>query len=65
MKPDSRSHNPNHQYLRDLVLSLPDTRIEIARKLGIHERTLRLYMSGTRRIPYLVQFGLECLVLEP
>lgn len=65
MKPDARSYNPNHQYLRDLVLSIPMTRVELCKKMGIAPRTLRLYMAGTRRYTYSTQFMLECLVLEP
>jgi hypothetical protein len=65
MKPDASTYNPDPQYLRDLVLSIPMTRVKLAATLGIHERTLRLYMSGTRRFTYSTQFMLECLVLEP
>ncbi len=65
MKPDASTYNPDPQYFRDLVLSIPMTRVKLAARIGIHERTLRLYMSGTRRFKYPIQFALECIVLEP
>ncbi len=65
MKPDASTYNQDPQYVRDLVLSIPMTRVELCKLLGITDRALRLYMAGTRKLPYLTQFALECLVLQP
>lgn len=66
MKPNSKEHNNSAEYCRDLVNSTKLTRPVLCKQyLGINERTLRRYMSGKRRFPYLVQFALECLVLDP
>lgn len=65
MKPDASSHDDTKEYCSDLVLSTGLTRAVLCKQLGIDERTLRRYMSGERRFPYLVQFALECVVLDP
>jgi transcriptional regulator with XRE-family HTH domain len=66
MKPDAReNYNPDPDYFRSLVESLPMTQGEIAARLGCTDRAIRLWMHGQRRISYQVQFALESLVLEP
>lgn len=66
MKPDAKTQaNPSAAYTRDLVLSLPLTRVQVCQKIGIDDRTLRRYMADEVGTPYPIQFALECLVLEP
>lgn len=65
MKPNAAEHNTDPEYCRDLVDSIKMRRLDVARTIGIDKRTLRRYMSGERKMPYPVQFALECLVLEP
>lgn len=65
MTPNSNSHDSSAAFCRDLVNSIDMTHIEISKLLGINDRTLRRYMSGARKLPYLVQFALECLLFEP
>jgi len=65
MKPDASTHDATKEYCSDLVLSTGLTRATLCKQLGIDERTLRRYMSGERSFPYLVQFALECVVLDP
>ncbi len=65
MKPKPSEHNTDPQYCTDLVDSIDMRRYEVARAIGINRRTLTRYMSGERKMPYPVQFALECLVLEP
>ncbi len=65
MKPDASTHDSSKEYCRDLVLSTGLTRVPLCKLIGIDERTLRRYMSGERKVPYPIQFALECLVLDP
>jgi len=66
MKPDPSTNLNSPEYIRDLIVSIPKTREAICRDhLGIDVRTLRRYEHGQRKnIPYLIQFALECLVLD-
>ena len=66
MKPDARGYEPNRDYLAELVASTGLSQKKTSeRVLGVDPRTLRRYLSGERRIPYTVQFALECWVLAP
>jgi transcriptional regulator with XRE-family HTH domain len=47
-------------YLRGLVDRSGLSQAEVARALGIDARTFRRYLLGEVRIPYLVEFGVEC-----
>lgn len=65
MTPDATRHNPDPQYLRQLLQASGLDQVQAAARLGITDRTLRYYLSevgsaGYRPAPYLVQFGLEC-----
>jgi len=64
MKPDSKNHNPDPAYIDGLVKSTGLQRTEVARLLGISDRTLRTYTSGETATPYLAQFALEALTQE-
>lgn len=64
MRPDAENYDPRPEYLADLVHSLPYTQAELAGKIGVTDRCLRQWMSGSRRFPYTAQFALECLVLS-
>ncbi len=65
MKPNASTHDPRPEYCRDLVNSTGMTRAALAKQLGMNDRTLRRYMAGERKFPYLVQLALESIVLEP
>ncbi len=65
MKPDASTHDPSKEYFIDLVKSTGITREKLAIQLGMNDRTVRRYQSGERPVPYLVQFALESIVLEP
>ncbi|WP_332880175.1 helix-turn-helix transcriptional regulator [Pseudomonas sp. NMI795_08] len=65
MSPDATRHNPDPRYLRQLLQAAGLNQVQAAARLGIHQRTVRYYLSDTdsadyRPAPYLVQFALEC-----
>lgn len=66
MTPDSARHNPDPQYLRELIDQAGLSQRGIARLLGLHERTFRQYITSRENAtylecPYPVQFALEVL----
>ena len=65
MKPNASEYNPDPQYLAELIGSLPHTQPELGALLGVTDRCIRLWLSGSRPYPYTAQFALECLVLQP
>lgn len=63
MRPNAKHHDPRPEYVAELIGSLPYTQEELAAILGVSSRTLRMWLAGSRRIPYTAQFALEALVL--
>ena len=61
MKPDVTKHNPDPEYIRELLDRIGLDSRPLAEILGIESRNIRHYRSGKRECPYLVQFALECL----
>ena len=66
MKPDSKLHNPNPEYLRKLLDDAGLSQRKAAHILGVSERMMRYYLvqpdnDGYREAPYVVQFALESL----
>jgi len=59
MKPDSRQHK-DAEYFRILVKKTGLTQLEISKKLGVTERSIRRYVANGA--PYCIQFAVECLV---
>lgn len=64
MKPNAAEYDPRPQYFRELAGSTGKTQPELAKVLGVDERTIRRWRNGERKFPYVVQFSLECLVLS-
>ena len=67
--PDATLHNPDPRYLRSLVAQTELTQREIARRIGISERTLRTFLADrgaatAGSAPYAVQYCLEVLARE-
>ena len=65
-----KNHNPDPAYLRELIKRTGLSQKSVAERLAISPRMLRYYLAeaGTDKhcdAPYLVQFGIECLVKEP
>jgi transcriptional regulator with XRE-family HTH domain len=65
MTPDTRHHNPDPSYLRELVAQVGLSQREIARRLGVNESQFRRYLlpmdrATYREAPYLLQFAVEC-----
>jgi len=58
-QPDVTQHYPDPDYLRGLILMAKLNKTRAAQALGITDRTLRRYLSGTTPIPYTVQYTLE------
>ena len=48
MTPDANRHNPDHAYLRGLLLVAAVSQREAARRIGVSERTMRYYLAGAR-----------------
>lgn len=63
MTPNAKKYDPRPEYLAELIESLPHTQAELAAKIGVTDRCLRMWLSGSRQFPYTAQFALECLVL--
>ncbi|MCK9759834.1 phage antirepressor KilAC domain-containing protein [Pseudomonas syringae pv. syringae] len=66
MKPDSDSHNPNPDYLRNLIVEGGLSIRATAKLLGISSNGLFNYLRDEldplyRKAPYTVQFALESL----
>jgi hypothetical protein len=62
--PKATKHNPDPLYLRALIERTGLSQRECARRLGISERIMRMYISVSGKqspAPYTVQFALECL----
>jgi hypothetical protein len=64
--PDARQHNPDPQYLRELIAKAGISQREAARRIGIDERLLRMYLANreansAQNCTYPVQFCLEAL----
>lgn len=69
MNPDSSKHNPNPAYLRALIDRAGLSQREAARRIGISDRLLRMYLADrsaatAQEAPYPVQFALENLVRQ-
>lgn len=69
-RPNAEHYNPDPAYLRELIQRSGLNQRVAAERLAISPRMLRYYLAeaGTDKhmdAPYLVQFGLECLVKEP
>ncbi len=61
MTPDATHHDPSPEHIRALVERSGLSQCAAAEQIGISDRLLRYYLSGTRRAPYPVQFALEML----
>ena len=67
MTPDSSKWNPDPAHLRGLIEKSGLSQRQAAFRIGIGERTMRLYLATSGRqdkAPYPVQFALECLALK-
>jgi hypothetical protein len=62
--PNADQHNPDPNYCAALIARCGLTQDEIAKRLAVGKRALRAYKDAGPnglKMPYLVQFGLECL----
>lgn len=67
MKPDCSQYNPDAFYLRELIERAGHSQRSAAKQIGVPERTMRDYLNPAKensKVPYTVQFALECLA-EP
>lgn len=65
MKPNAEGYEPDSVYFLSLVQSTGLSQPRLGRVLGTNERTVRRWCTGETPAPYLAQFALECLVLNP
>lgn len=68
--PDAKHHNPDPNYLRELIEQAGYGHREVARKIGVPERLMRSYLAGRDKssaveCPYSVQYCLENLAVKP
>jgi len=61
MEPDPSKHNPDPEYLRELITDAGLTQAQAARAIGHNPRTMRYWLSGQHTFPYTVQFTMEAL----
>lgn len=66
MKPDSKKHNPDPAYLRELIGKTGMSQRKAAESIGISDRLMRSYLANrstktAQTAPYPVQFALERL----
>lgn len=59
MRPDSKQHK-DADYFRALVVKTNMSHVQIAKKIGVTDRSIRRYVKNGA--PYLIQFAVECLV---
>jgi hypothetical protein len=69
MMPDASKHNPDPEYLRGLIKQASISIREAARRIGINERLLRMYLAdrqskSAQNCTYPVQFCLEMLAMN-
>ena len=60
-RPDIRQFNPDPEYLRGLIEGSRFSYEEVAREIGVSERTLYNWLSKTRGYKYTDQFTVERL----
>lgn len=73
-KPDVKHHNPDPEYLLQLLETAGLSQSEAARRLGVSDRTMRRYLAEPARrdgskgevqerveCPYVIQYALEQL----
>ena len=66
MTPNAENHDPSTGYIAALVESTGLSQAKLGRLLGVDARTVRRWVTeGETEAPYVVQFALECLVLNP
>jgi len=66
--PDCKYHNPDPQYLRDLLEQAGLSQRGFAKRVGIPARTFRDHLSRNKpksKAPYPVQFCLEIFANNP
>jgi transcriptional regulator with XRE-family HTH domain len=66
IKPDATQHNPDPDYLRELIAQTGLSQRKIARTIGVDERLFRMYLADrhaktAQDCTYPVQFALEAL----
>jgi len=60
--PNPELRNDSPVYLRALIEDAGLSQAEVAKRIGIDERTFRRYLTGESGISYPVQFTVEALV---
>lgn len=58
-------HNPDPDYLRDLLARAGISQRLAARLINVDDRMFRKFLTGDHKCPYSVQFVLEYLAENP
>ena len=65
MQPDATTHNPDPAYIRKAIDTAQElhgiSQCEVARRIGVSDRAVRLWVAGSRPFPYTVQYAIEQL----
>jgi len=65
MQPDATTYNPDPAYIREAIDTAQElhniSQCEVARRIGVSDRAIRLWVAGSRQFPYTVQFAIEQL----
>ena len=64
MTPDASKAIATGAHLRSLVHATGLSQAKCAERIGVDPRTMRRYLAGDVRIPYAVEFAVECLARE-
>lgn len=64
--PNAEHYNPDPTYLRSLISQAGISQREAARRLGVSDRLMRMYLAdpsvaSAQSAPYSIQFALEAL----
>ena len=59
MRPDAKQHK-DADYFRALVAKTNMTHSQIAKRIGVTDRSIRRYVKNGS--PYPIQFAVECLI---
>ncbi len=65
MKPDATKLDTSPEYVQALIGSTGMTQPDLARQIGVTDKTIRNWLAGRQPWPYTAQFAIECIVLAP
>jgi len=61
-KPNAATYTPDPALLAALIQATGMSQPVLAKRIGVHDRTLRKWISGERVFPYTAQYTIEQLI---